>query len=78
MISSCARRLGGWWRSSSSGATDSARARDSISESFGSRRPFSSSDSADGARPTRRAELGERQATGAPQVAQALPEGSKV
>ena len=35
------------------GVTDSARASDSISESFGSRRPFSSSDSADGARPTR-------------------------
>src|SRR5256885_2169703 len=46
MISSCARRLGGWWRRSSSGVTDSARARDSISEGFGSRRPFSSGGSA--------------------------------
>src|SRR5215471_4504695 len=52
-ISSCARRLGGCGRSSSSGDTDSALASASIRESFGSRRPFSSMDSAEGARPTR-------------------------
>ena len=66
-LRTAARRLAG--AAVRSGATDSAVASDSISESFGSRRPFSSSDSADGARPTRSAELGEGQAAGAPQVA---------
>ena len=47
------RRLGGCRLSSSVVGTESAAASCSISDSFGSRRPFSSSDRADGARPTR-------------------------
>ena len=77
-ISSCARRLGGWRLSSSVTGTDSAAASCSISDSLGSRRPFSSSESTDGARPTPLPELGERQPAGPAQVPQPLAERCKV